>query len=84
MESHIEKEVAMPEKETKPWYASKTIWGAVITVISLFLSLAGIQIDEHTRQVLIDQGTAMATAIGAFAGSILAIYGRVKANKRIG
>jgi len=74
----------MPEKETKPWYASKTIWGAIITVVSLLLSLLGVQIDEQTRQVLIDQGTAMATAVGAFLGSVMAIYGRVKAQKRIG
>jgi hypothetical protein len=74
----------MPEKETKPWYASKTIWGAIVTIISLLLSLKGIQIDEQTKQVLIDQGTAAITAVGTFIGSIVAVYGRIKAEKKIG
>ena len=70
-------------EQTKPWYASKTIWGAIVTILSLLLSLKGIKIDEQTKQLLIDQGTAMVTAVGAFVGSILAIYGRIKAEKRI-
>ncbi len=73
----------MPE-QTKPWYASKTIWGAIVTIVSLLLSLKGIQIDEKTKQLLIDQGTAAVTAVGTLIGSIMAIYGRIKAEKKIG
>jgi hypothetical protein len=70
-------------EETKPWYASKTIWGAIVTIVSLLLSLKGIQIDEKTKQLLIDQGTAAVTALGAFIGSLMAIYGRIRAEKKI-
>ena len=71
-------------EETKKWYKSKTIWGGIITIFSLLLSLKGIQIDEQTRQILIDQLTATASAIGTLIGSLLAIYGRIKAEKKIG
>lgn len=71
--------------ETKAWYQSKTIWGAIITVLSLIISVVfGVQIDEATKQVLIDQAVALATAIGVLFGSAMSIYGRIKANKKIG
>jgi uncharacterized membrane protein len=71
--------------EVKAWYQSKTIWGAIITVLSLIISVVfGVQIDEATKQVLIDQAVALATAIGVLFGSIVSIYGRIKAEKKIG
>ena len=68
---------------TKDWYQSKTIWGAIITIASILLSFAGVHIDEQTKQVLVSQTTAFASAAGALAGSITVIYGRLKAKKKI-
>ena len=69
--------------ETKKWYESKTIWGGVITLLAVLLSFLGIQIDEQTKQVLINETTAFASAAAALIGSLLTIYGRIKAEKRI-
>ena len=70
-------------EETKPWWQSKTIWGAIITIVALILSLFGVQIDEQTKQVLVNEFVAAATAIGGIVGAVLSIYGRIKAEKRI-
>ena len=71
------------EEQTKPWWQSKTIWGALITIIALILSLFGVQIDEQTKQVLINESVALATAIAGIVGAVLSIYGRIKAKQRI-
>ncbi|SMO75399.1 hypothetical protein SAMN06269117_1263 [Balnearium lithotrophicum] len=69
--------------ETKKWYESKAIWGAVVTIFAIVLGFFGVQIDEQTKQVLINETTAFASAAAALVGSLLAIYGRVKAEKKI-
>ena len=71
------------EEQTKPWWQSKTIWGALITIIALILSLFGVQIDEQTKQVLINESVALATAVAGIVGAVLSIYGRIKAKQRI-
>ena len=63
----------------KSFFASKTIWGALLSLVPVVdtgLSMVG----------LLPPGTISEGAkilVGA-AGSLLAIYGRVKAEKRIG
>jgi uncharacterized membrane protein len=71
-------------EETKSWWQSKTIWGAVITIIALIASLFGYQIDPQTQQIILDRTMAIVTAVGTIVGSVMAIYGRIKATKRIG
>lgn len=66
-------------KATKQWWQSKTIWGAFITLIAMVAQLFGYQIDQATQSQL----TEIATTIVAAFGSVLAIYGRVTATKRI-
>lgn len=58
--------------ETKEWWQSRTIWGAVVIVISQIAALFGKQLPDQTQ--LIDAFTLIGTAIGAG----LTIYGRVK------
>ena len=84
MESHIEKEVAMPEMtETKAWYESKTVWGGIIAIIAAILGIFGHQIDQETQQFLTEQSVQIASALAAAFGGAIAIYGRVKARKVI-
>ena len=70
--------------EKKAWWESKTIWGSVITVIAVVSGVFGVHIDEQTKAILVDNMTALVSAGGAIIGAILGIYGRVKAEKKIG
>ena len=66
--------------DVKSWLASKTIWGAVIAVVSGVSGILGHNIAAPEQAVLVDSLTAIGTALGG----ILAVYGRVKAEKSIG
>ena len=69
----------------KSWIVSKTIWGAVIVLVSTGLKAFGIgDIPAIEQAALTDSVMALITTIGQFAGAVIAIYGRVKADKKIG
>ena len=59
---------------------SKTFWGAVLSVIGALAGLFGYTFGPQEQQALILAGSTLTTAVG----NILAVYGRVKATKRIG
>lgn len=66
-------------QDVKPWYLSKTIIGAVITVLALVAGVFGYGIGAEDQAALADY----AVTIGGVVGGLLAIYGRVKASKEI-
>ena len=70
--------------ETKPWYASKTILGAILMAATIVLGFFGVTIDETTKAVILSQTEALIGAATALIATILIIYGRVKATKAIG
>ncbi|WP_422373323.1 hypothetical protein [Hoeflea sp.] len=65
---------------TKPWWQSKTLWGALVTLGAAALGLAGIDLADSEREAL----TEMMTSLGAAIGGLLAIIGRISARSRIG
>lgn len=65
--------------EVKPWYQSKTILGAVVTVLAMILTAFGYGIGVEDQAALVDY----AVSLGGVVGGLLAIYGRVKASKDI-
>jgi len=70
--------------ETKPWYQSKTIIGGAVTLAATVAAIFGVEVDEQTQAVIVDQGVAIGTAVATVIGGVLAIYGRLKASKGIG
>ena len=68
---------------TKWWGHSMTIWGAVITTLSTVLPtlgpLIGLDIAPEVVRQLGDQAILAVQAVGGLAGTILTIYGRVRA-----
>jgi uncharacterized membrane protein len=63
-------------EETKPFWQSKTVIGAAVTILALAASFRQIEIDVvNTTEIVMD-------LIG-IAGAVLAVYGRVKATKPI-
>lgn len=69
--------------ETKKWYQSKAVWGGIIAVASGVLGIFGKQIDPATQEFLSQSAVEIATTITTIVGGILAIYGRMRANKVI-
>jgi len=61
--------------EEKPWYASRTIWGALVAVAASLAGLAGNTVGAADQAQIAD---ALVQAIGA-GGALLAIYGRLAA-----
>jgi hypothetical protein len=63
----------------KSLLASKTIWGALMAVAAGGLSLAGYTIAAADQVEIMN----LVSGIGATGGGVLAIYGRIKATKKI-
>jgi hypothetical protein len=67
----------------KWWASSMTIWGAVVTALSTVLPVVGPVLGLNVPPELIhqlgDQVVVLAQAVGGVAGTILTIYGRVRA-----
>lgn len=77
-------EAAAVASGAKPWWRSRTIWGAGIAGASILGGMAfGFQLDPETQRVVAEQTTAFATAGVALGGTLLAIYGRAKAAKAV-
>lgn len=77
-------EAAAVASGAKPWWQSRTIWGAGIAGASVLGGMAyGFQLDAETQRVVADQTTAFVTAGVALFGTLVAIYGRAKATKPV-
>lgn len=66
--------------DIKPWWQSKTLWGAIVTIASAGLGLAGLDLGNGDREALIE----LLTSLGAALGGVIAIFGRITAKNRIG
>lgn len=77
-----DEEVVSATVETleKPWYASTAIWGGLVAVASGVLAVRGISVGAAEQELAVQLLTAVASTVGG----ALAIYGRVKASRRIG
>lgn len=64
----------------KPWYFSRTIWAALITIAASGAGLAGLAISDTDQVLLTD---TVLQAVTALAG-VVAIIGRLAARDRIG
>ena len=70
--------------KAKPWWASKTIWGGIVAAACGLLALAGHRVSPETQSFLAQQAVQVATAAATVIGGLLAIYGRIKAEGKIG
>ena len=65
---------------TKPWYASVGVWGALVTLVSSTLALLKFEVDPQ----LLEDVREWVLALATLAGGAVALWGRVRATRRIG
>ena len=65
--------------DQKRWWESKTVWGAVVTLVSVVAGFAGAVISADDQASLID----LLSGAGAAIGGLLALMGRLVAKSRI-
>lgn len=65
---------------TKPWYLSRTIWAAVVTIATSLFGLLGLPTN------LIDNGALTDLILQLITGimGVIAIFGRLGAREKIG
>ncbi|KJF69499.1 MULTISPECIES: hypothetical protein [Rhizobium] len=64
---------------TKPWYQSRTIWGALIAVFAPLFSIAGLNLPAGLQGELAEGLVTVAGGIGG----LIALYGRLSATRAI-
>ncbi|WP_142847088.1 hypothetical protein [Telmatospirillum sp. J64-1] len=64
---------------TKPWYLSRTILGSLLSSVSAFLAIFGVQISPELQGQVVELVLAISTA----GGLLLTIIGRIKARSGI-
>jgi hypothetical protein len=65
---------------SKPWYASTGVWGAVVTLVGSVLALLKVQLDPQ----LLDDIRQWVLALVTLVGGGVALWGRIRATRRIG
>lgn len=66
--------------ESKPWWASKTVWGGLIAVLASLAAAFGFDIGPADQEAIVASVVSIAGAVGG----LLAVYGRVKADRKVG
>ena len=67
-------------ESTKPIYASRTVWGAVVAIVAGVAQVAGHALAPEDQLALIN----LLTQIGELSGAGLALWGRIAAKHTIG
>lgn len=62
--------------DTKPWYASGTVWGGLLAAVSPLVRAVGYELD-------VQQAADLLSTLGALVGGAWAVWGRVRADTLI-
>lgn len=65
--------------DTKPWYLSRTVWGALVAVGASLAGLAGVHVDPAQQATVVDAVFQVAGAIGG----VIALFGRIGASAKL-
>ncbi len=78
---------ASNDTPAKWWGESLTIWGVIVTglstVVPVIGPIIGIDITADMIQLLGEQAVQVAQAVGGLVGTLMAIYGRMRATTAI-
>ncbi len=67
-------------EESKSWFTSRTIWGAIVAILSSAYLVTGNMIAPEIQSSAAD----LLAQAGTLVGAGLSLYGRLKATKTIG
>jgi hypothetical protein len=70
-------------KQSKPFWASWTLWGAVATFLGVILPGLGIKADPAAITTMFQSWQQMLDSLLTFGGMILTIFGRASATKEL-
>jgi uncharacterized membrane protein len=77
MSKHFEVEME------KSWWASKTVWGAIITVASVCAGFFGFELSADEQAALTDSVVGVVGSLGVLVGAGVSVYGRFKAETKL-
>ncbi len=66
--------------DEKQWYQSRTVWGALVAIAASLAQIGGVDMASDLQNDLAGNLVSLSGALGG----LLAIYGRMKADKRVG
>jgi hypothetical protein len=69
--------------DTKPFWASVTLWGAVATFVGIVLPGFGFHVDPSSLNNFFSSFQQMLDSVLAFGGLLTVVYGRVRATKQV-
>lgn len=64
--------------QTKPWYASKTIWASVFQILAGVLVTTGI-VSDAGHELLVNDGPELLTGLVVAVLGLFGLYGRMNA-----
>lgn len=70
----------MSDGDSKRWWESKGVWGGLIAIAAAIGGLFGYDVTADDQTAIIEA----VAGIAGIAGALIAIWGRVRARKRIG
>ena len=71
----------------KPFFASRTVWGAIIAVLAAAAPMFGYAISETDQAALreiLESGFLLISNAVAIIGALIAVWGRIRATRQIG
>lgn len=66
-------------EDVKKWYNSKTIWASILVVVTGVLQSLGFEVPEG----FVDFASETILGVAVAIGGLVALYGRIKAIKKI-
>jgi hypothetical protein len=70
--------------EAKPWYLSMGVWGAVVVIGATAIQMAGYILPTDDTNALVAKTLDWITTGIQIVGGWAALYGRVRATKKVG
>lgn len=64
---------------SKPWYFSRSLWGAAVSILASLANVAGVSMSEGDQQTL----TNLLMQVLALMGGFVAFWGRIIATRSL-
>ena len=78
-ESELQSKMASSMPETKPWYASRGVWGGLVAAGAGIAGVLGYTITPSDQAAVLE----LVVAVGGAVGGMVAMLGRVQAKRVI-